>query len=64
MTTDRALDVEARRGIAAECAERRDTYLALAIGAATAANLAAVAAVTRRRPDRTSRPSGPISTPA
>jgi hypothetical protein len=47
--SDRPLSAAGRRGLARECAERRDTYLALAVAAAAAANLAAAAALTRRR---------------
>lgn len=44
VTTDRNLGTEAWLGIARECSERRDTYLAFAVIVASAANLAVLAA--------------------
>lgn len=43
-TSDRSLGPEGRLGIARDCSERRDTYVAFVVIAASAANLAAVAA--------------------
>jgi hypothetical protein len=44
VTTDRSIGTEGRLGIARDCSERRDTYVAFLVIAGSAANLAAVAA--------------------
>lgn len=48
-TSDRSLGAEGRLGIARDCSERRDTYLAFIVIAGSAANLAALAGVLTAR---------------
>jgi hypothetical protein len=52
VTTDRGVGTEGRLGIARDCAERRDTYLAFLVIAAVAANLVTLVAVLGRRDAR------------
>jgi len=59
ITTDRSVGTAGRLGIARDCSERRDTYLALLIILALPANLLTLLAVQGRRTRRTAPISGP-----
>jgi hypothetical protein len=59
ITTDRSVGTAGRLGIARDCSERRDTYLALLVILALPANLLTVLAVQARRTHQTA----PISAP-
>lgn len=52
VTGDRSVGTAGRLGIARDCSERRDTYLALIVIAGGAANVAAVAALVTGRSAR------------
>jgi hypothetical protein len=59
ITTDRSVGTAGRLGIARDCSERRDTYLALLIILALPANLLTLLAIQARRSHQTA----PISAP-